>query len=141
MMKQFVITAITLCCFINIQAQKITCDYDNVSMSEVLRNLNEQSCDYNINFLYNELEDFRVTTHIKRKDIPDAILQIIGFYPIRVVKRGESEIYVECTYKTDRHLTGTIIDEQGQPVAYANIALLNPVDSTLLSGGVSICRL
>ena len=137
MMKQFVITAITLCCFINIQAQKITCDYDNVSMSEVLRNLNEQSCDYNINFLYNELEDFRVTIHIKRKDIPDAILQIIGFYPIRVVKRGESEIYVECTYKTDRHLTGTIIDEQGQPVAYANIALLNPVDSTLLSGGVS----
>ena len=137
MMKQFVITAITLCCFINIQAQKITCDYDNVSMSEVLRNLNEQSCDYNINFLYNELEDFRVTIHIKRKDIPDAILQIIGFYPIRVVKRGESEIYVECTHKTDRHLTGTIIDEQGQPVAYANIALLNPVDSTLLSGGVS----
>ena len=33
MMKQFVITAITLCCFINIQAQKITCDYDNVSIT------------------------------------------------------------------------------------------------------------
>ena len=44
---------------------------------------------------------------------------------------------MECTHKTDRHLTGTIIDEQGQPVAYANIALLNPADSTLLSGGVS----
>jgi hypothetical protein len=44
---------------------------------------------------------------------------------------------VECTHKTDRHLTGTIVDEQGQPVAYANIAILNPADSTLLSGGVS----
>ena len=54
-----------------------------------------------------------------------------------MVKSGKHEIYVECTHKTDRHLTGTIIDEQGQPVAYANIAVLNPADSTLLSGGVS----
>ena len=68
---------------------------------------------------------------------PDAILQIVGFYPVRVVKSGDHEIYVECTHKTDRDLTGTIIDEQGQPVAYANIAVLNPADSTLLSGGVS----
>ena len=44
---------------------------------------------------------------------------------------------MECTHKTQRHLTGHLIDEQNQPVAYANIALLNPVDSTLLSGGVS----
>ena len=64
-------------------------------------------------------------------------MQIIGFYPIRVVKRGESEIYVECTHKTERHLTGTIIDEQGQPVAYANIYLLHPSDSTVIGGGVS----
>ncbi|MBQ9203544.1 MAG: TonB-dependent receptor family protein [Prevotella sp.] len=53
------------------------------------------------------------------------------------VKPDDHEIYVECTHKTDRHLTGTIIDEQGLPVAYANIAVLNPADSTLLGGGVS----
>ena len=35
------------------------------------------------------------------------------------------------------NVPSTIIDEQGQPVAYANIALLNPADSTLLSGGIS----
>ena len=46
-------------------------------------------------------------------------------------------ITVECIHKTDLHLTGTIVDEQGQPVAYANIAVLNPADSTLLCGGVS----
>ncbi|MCR4916741.1 MAG: TonB-dependent receptor family protein [Prevotella sp.] len=53
------------------------------------------------------------------------------------VKPDDNEIYVECTHKTDRHLTGTIIDEQSQPVAYANVAILNPADSTLLGGGVS----
>ena len=130
-------TFIALFCFINVQSQKITRSYDNVSMSEALRDLNEQSRDYNISFLYNELEDFRVTTSIKHKSVTDAIMQIIGFYPIRVVKRGESEIYVECTHKTECHLTGTIIDEQGQPVAYANIYLLHPSDSTVIGGGVS----
>ena len=106
-------------------------------MSEALRDLNEQSRDYTISFMYNELEDFRVTTSIKHKTVTEAIMQIVGFYPVRVVKRGESEIYVECTHKTERHLTGTIIDENRQPVPYANVYLLHPSDSTVIGGGVS----
>ena len=130
-------TLIALFCFINVQAQKITRSYDNVSMSEALRDLNEQSRDYYISFLYNDLEDFRVTTSIKHKTVTEAIMQIIGFYPVRVVKRGEREIYVECTHKTERHLTGTIIDENRQPVPYANVYLLHPSDSIVIGGGVS----
>ena len=136
-MKHTILILIVLCSFINAQAQKITRSYDNVSMSEALHDLNDQTHEYNISFLYNELEDFRVTTNIRRKSISGAIMQVIGFYPVRVVKRGENEIYVECTHKTERHLTGTIIDENRQPVPYANIAVLNPADSTLLCGGVS----
>ena len=118
-------------------AQKITHTFQDVPLSDALKYIQEQANDDNITFIYDELEDFRVTTHIQNKSIPDAVVQIVGFYPVRVVRSGRHEIYVECTHKTDRHLTGTIIDEQGQPVAYANIALLNPADSTLLSGGVS----
>ena len=118
-------------------AQRITRRYDNVSMSKALMELNDLQQDYTVNFIYDELEDFKVTTDIRHEKLTDAILQIVGFYPIRVVKSGEHEIFVECTHKTDRHLTGTIIDEQGEPVAYANVAILNPADSTLLSGGVS----
>ena len=121
MMKHFMITLIALCCFINVQGQMITRNYDNVSMSEALRDLNELSRDYTISFLYNELENFRVSTHIKRKSVPDAIMQIIGFYPIRIVQRGKKDIYVECTHKTARHLTGSVIDENRQPLPYANV--------------------
>ena len=137
MMKHFMMTLIALFCFIIVQAQKITRSYDNVSMSEALRDLNEQSRNYYISFLYNDLEDFRVTTSIKHKTVTEAIMQIIGFYPVRVVKRGESEIFVECTHKTEHHLTGTIIDENRQPVPYANVYLLHPSDSTVIGGGVS----
>ena len=127
-----------VCCFVfaGVQAQKITHEYNNVSLSEALRQLNEQTEEYTISFLYNELEDFRITTSVHRKTIPDAIRQMIGFYPIRMTV-DDKEIIVECPQKTALRYKGTVIDEQGQPVAYANIALLSPQDSTLITGGVS----
>ena len=134
-----------VCClvFVGMQAQKITREYNNVSLSEALRQLNEQTEEYTISFLYNELEDFRITTSIHRKSVPDAIRQMIGFYPIRmtvepgIANPSQQEIIVECPQKTANRYKGTIIDEQGQPVVYANIALLSPQDSTLITGGVS----
>ena len=127
-----------LCAIVSVaSAQKITQTFQNVPLSDALKYIQEQATDYSITFIYDELEDFRVTTDIQNKSIPDAILQIVGFYPVRVVKSGKHEIYVECTHKTDRHLTGTIIDEQGQPVPYANVYLLHPSDSTVIGGGVS----
>ena len=47
------------------------------------------------------------------------------------------EIVVECAQKTTIRYIGNIIDEQDQPVAYANVALLSSQDSTLITGGVS----
>ena len=130
--------ACILCMPLDTFAQRISHTYNNVSLSEALLLLNSEQKEYVINFLYNELEDFRVTATIKNKRLPDAIQQMIGFYPVRMtVKPDDHEIYVECTHKTDRHLTGTIVDEQDQPVGYANVAILNPADSALLGGGVS----
>ena len=115
------------------QAQRITRQYNDVSLSEALLQLSQEQNDYIISFIYNELEDFRISTSVNRKSLPDAIQQMIGFYPVRMIITPEyNEIFVECTHKTNRHLTGTILDEQGQPVAYANVAILNPTDSTLL---------
>ena len=73
---------------------RITREYNNVSLSDALRQLNAESTDYEINFLYNELEDFRITTTIRRKTVPDAIRQMIGFYPIRM-SIDSTEITVE----------------------------------------------
>ena len=127
-MKIVITILIFISAVIPVNAQRITREYNNVSLSEALRQLNEQTDEYTISFLYNELEDFRITTSVHRKSVPEAIRQMIGFYPIRIV---------ECPQKTTTRYKGTVIDEQGQPVAYANIALLSPQDSTLIAGGVS----
>ncbi len=125
------LTSMTVC------AQKINCHFRDISLSDALRTVQKQTKQYDIIFIYNDLEDFRVTTDVRQKSVMDAILQIVGFYPVRVYKNGKREIYVECTHKKDRHLTGKVIDEQGKPLAFANILLLNPSDSTRLNGGLS----
>lgn len=132
---------------VSTQAQEIensrlvNCSYQDVSLSDALRELSRQQSGYTLFFLYDELEDFRITTTVSQKTLPDAILQMIGFYPIRMtIDKSEPEdkkIFVECTQRTERHLTGTLVDEANLPIAYANIAILNPADSTLLNGGVS----
>ena len=118
-------------------AQRVNRNYRDVSIADALRQLADESSDYTINFLYNELEDFRVTTTVKNKSVPDAIRQMIGFYPIRMVFGNNREIYVECTHKTEHRLKGLVVDEHNLPLAYANIALLNPADSTMVGGGVT----
>lgn len=122
---------------LELNAQRITRNYVNVSMSQALRELNGLNTGYTINFLFNELEDFSVTTQVKGKTAPEAVQQLIGFYPIKMTVTDRNEIYVECIQKTEHHLKGRIVDEHGQPLAYANVTVLNPIDSAYITGGVS----
>ena len=141
MKKNITLTIFVLLFAVSIQAQKrISREYDNVSLADALNQLAVQQTDYTIMFIYNELEDFHITTTVKNQLLPDAIRQMVGFYPIRVttsIGKGERKVFVECTQKADTRYKGTILDEQRQPIAYANITLLSPQDSTLLTGGVS----
>ncbi len=118
-------------------AQRITRNFQNVSMSDALKYIQQQTGNHKIVFIYNELEDFTVTTHVKNKPVPDAIRQIIGFYPIQMILGDNNDIYVECINKTEHHLKGMVVDENNLPLPYANVTLLNPADSTMVGGGVT----
>ena len=117
-------------------AQRITRQYNNVSFSEALKDLNAHQHKYTINFVYDELEDFKVTKSIRNQNVPNAIMQLIGFYPIRMTQ-VENNIMVECTQKSTLRYKGRIVDERGNAAEYATIALLSPIDSTIVGHGVS----
>ena len=136
MARRMIFIVACLCIATAAFGQRVTRTFNDVSMSEALKWLNERGGEYNISFLYNELEDFRVTTSVKNKSVPDAIQQLIGFYPIKMTVQGK-EIAVECPQKASTRYKGTVLDETGQPLPYANVALLSPRDSTLITGGVT----
>ena len=128
---------IVLLCMISpmIYAQRITHEFRSVSMSEALKLIDAASQDYTVNFVYNELEDFTVTTTVKDKSVPDAIREILGFYPIRMTLDGKN-IFVECYQKETHKFIGNVVDEKGMAIEYASVQLMQPGDSTFITGGV-----
>lgn len=111
--------------------------FQGTSLSEALIELDQSSNQYDISFVYDELEDFTVSKIIKKgRSLPDAVREVCGFYPVRVIDMGR-EIFVECIQKERTKFSGRLIDQQHQPVIYANIALYSLTDSTLIGGGVS----
>ena len=135
-MKKWIMICACVAVFQTALAQRITRQYNNVSFSAALKDLNARQHKYTINFVYDELEDFRVTKSIRNQSVPDAIMQLIGFYPIRMTQ-VEDNIMVECTQKTPTKMIGRIIDNKKRPVDFANVALLNVSDSSLINGGVT----
>ena len=114
------------------QAQKLTRDYRNQSLSTVLEDLNKATTGRTLYFIYDELEDFTVTSHFSNLTLEDALREVIGFYPIKVTF-DEDKVFVECTQKEDARVIGRVVDEKGQPIEFANITLLG--DTTAAAGG------
>ena len=135
-MKKWIMICACVAVFQTALAQRITRQYNNVSFSAALKDLNARQHKYTINFVYDELEDFRVTKSVRNLSVPDAIMQLIGFYPIRMTQM-EDNIMVECMQKTTLRYKGRIVDESGNAAEYANITLLSPIDSTIVGHGVS----
>ena len=119
------------------RAQRVSRDFHNVTMPTALQQLGGMTHRYTINFIYNDLEDFRVTADIKGATIPEAIRQLIGFYPITMTMVSDSIINVECSQKSTLRYKGRIVDEKGEAAEYANIVLLSTADSSFIAGGVS----
>ena len=135
-MKKWIMICACVAVFQTALAQRITRQYNNVSFSAALKDLNARQHKYTINFVYDELEDFRVTKSIRNQSVPDAIMQLIGFYPIRMTQ-VEDNIMVECMQKTPTKMIGRIVDVHHRPIDFANVALLNVRDSSLINGGVT----
>ena len=134
MRKLIIIIVCVLTC--PIYAQRISKKYVNAPISVALEDINSMQNKYAINFIYNELEDFKVTATIHNKSVTDAIQQLIGFYPIKMTQMSSS-ILVECIQKTSNRYKGRIIDENNKPAEFANITLLSTADSTIIGNGVS----
>ena len=138
------------------QAQKLSKSYTETSLSDVLIDLNRSQTDSRISFIYDELEDFTVTTSFCNQNVGDAVRQVVGFYPMKITET-DSLITVECVQKEAQKVIGRVIDGKGQPIEFANISLLRTApkhsfetnstyvngqgnvenDGTFINGGVS----
>ena len=73
-MKRLLTITLLLCTLVNTaMAQRITHSFNNVSMSDALKYVQQHTSKHKIIFIFNELEDFKVTTSVRNKSVPEAI--------------------------------------------------------------------
>ena len=119
-----------------IKAQSLTHTFRNTSLSDALIWIDNAQDNYKIHFIFDELEDFTVTTSMRNLSVEDAVRQVIGFYPMHTTFE-KKDIYIECVQKSGTKLSGHIVDEKGAPMPFANVSLLSVADSSFITGGVS----
>ena len=127
---------ILLLCLVamSVKAQQLTHDFQNASLSEALIWIDHAQDNYKLNFIFDELEDFTVTTRLENASVRDAVRQVCGFYPIHLTF-DHQDIFIECTQKEDTKVIGRVVDGNGAPIEFANITLLH--DEGFVNGGVS----
>lgn len=136
MRRLLLLTMLSVVFMAQASAQPITHHFQDVTMPEALR-LIERHSHYTINFIYNDLEDFRVTANVKGMTVPQTIRQLIGFYPIQATIVNDSVISVECTQDGKWRYKGRVVDGKGRPFEFANITLRSLQDSSIIAKGVS----
>lgn len=97
-MKQLIITLVmgVLCSVM--YAQKINITFDNTSLSEALKQIDQADKSVNIQFIYDDLEDYRVSKVVKCNNAIDAIREVCGLYPMKI-KQTDKNIFVESLVK------------------------------------------
>ena len=109
---------------IGTKAQQLTHDFQNASLSEALIWIDHAQDNYKLNFIFDELEDFTVTTRLENVSVKDAVRQVCGFYPMHLTF-DDQDIFIECIQKEDTKVIGRVVDGNGDPIEFANISLLH----------------
>ena len=136
-MKRFVILFLTVILPLTmVQAQTVNHDFQDVSLSEALLALDNDCDTITVNFIYDDLEDFRVTTDVRESTILQAVKQVCGFYPMRITQLN-TDIFVECTQRDSVRFIGQVLNANHVPVRFANVALLSVNDRDTLNHGVT----
>ena len=118
------------------EAQNISRQYDGISISQALTDIAKASADYKINFIYNELDEFPVICHFQNLSIVEAIMRVVGQYPVKISIR-DRHIFVECAEKRQTKVRGKIVGLKSAPVAFANITIFDANTNEAICSGVS----
>ncbi|MCD8302161.1 MAG: carboxypeptidase-like regulatory domain-containing protein [Prevotellaceae bacterium] len=137
-MRRQIIIIVLLLCLAPLRAvsQQVTASFRGVPLSEALASIANQQQEYRVQFIFSDLEEFSVSADIVSSGVVEAIREVIGNLPVRVTAQGK-DIFVDRLLDEGGNISGRLIDKRGQTVSYASVALLNPSDSTVLTGMIT----
>lgn len=118
------------------QAETFSYRFNSTPLPKALQTIMEEHTDLEINFIYNELENYKTSAVVKANNPYEALRQTIGLNPIMIVN-SKNTYYVEALQHGKYIYTGRLRGVDNEPVVAATIMLLSPKDSTVLTYGIA----
>ncbi len=110
--------------------------FNSTSLPDAIRKIMKDHPSLEINFIYNELENYRTSATVKADNPYDALRQAIGWNPVTVTM-NRNTYYIEALQHGKFVYTGRAVGPDNEAVAAATIMLLSPKDSTVITYGMT----
>ena len=122
--------------FFMAEAETFSYRFDSTPLPKALMKILGDHPDLDVNFIYNELENYKTSAIVKTDNPYDALRQTIGLNPVSVVKFRDS-YYIEALQHGKYLYRGKVIGKDKEPVVAATVMLLAPRDSTVITYGIT----
>lgn len=119
-----------------VRAASFSYRFSSTSLPEAIQKMTEEHPELDINFIYNELENYRTSAIVDADDPYSALRQLVGLNPVTVTKSKDT-YYVEALQHGRYVYTGQVVGNDDEPVVAATVLLLTPKDSTVLTYGIT----
>lgn len=117
-------------------AETFSYSFNSTPLPTAIQTIMENHPGLDINFIYNELENYNTSAYVHADNAYDALRQTIGLNPVTVVK-AKGCYYVEALQHGKYIYAGRAIGTDNEPVVAATVMLLAPNDSTVLTYGIA----
>ncbi len=117
-------------------AETFSYRFKSTPLPEAIRLLLKDHPDLEVNFIYNELENYKTSATVNSDDAYTALRQTVGLNPVTIV-RSRKSFYLEALQHGKYTYTGRALGEDDQPVVAATVMLLAPRDSTVLTYAIT----
>ena len=135
-MRKLCFVLVAMLCVITTYANRFSYALHSVRLSDVLVRIAEEHPDLQVNFIYNELGNYKVTANVDTDDAHEALRQIVGLNPVSVIKR-DGRYYIEALQHGRFMYSGRTIGTDGEAVVAATVMLLTHKDSTVVTYGMT----
>ncbi|MBR4729507.1 MAG: hypothetical protein IK075_04540 [Prevotella sp.] len=118
---------------------RITHTWQNAPLSEVLRTINNESKDYHIHCIYDQLDSIRIHAKVINMTIPEAIAKVTKGQPVKV-KVKEQDIFIQYKKRLENRkmlLSGKVLDRLTHSQLIGATVVLMDRDSNVISRSIA----
>lgn len=135
-MTRFILLFAAMASAVIAQGAAYTFRFNSTPLPQAIRQIMGQHPELDVNFIYDELENYKTSATVNADNADMALRQMVGLNPVSVT-RSRGVYYLEAMQKGRFTYSGRVMGSDKEPVVAATIFLLAPKDSTVLTYAVA----